>query len=161
MREFRVNARLPWTSQRFDTRKDGIAKAVRGLVEHGGKWGHDFVHGGKRYTAGVGTKQEAQAALDAKRGSLQNERLAKAFGVKRGRGRMPTVQEFHDSQYRPHLDSGDWFTGWDAARRACKLKGLRPHDLSHSVGQRLEDDGVGEATIAELLGRAPRGTAAG
>jgi integrase len=41
------------------------------------------------------------------------------------------------------------------------LKGLRPHDLRHSIGQRLEDQGFGEATIAKVLGHAPRGTTAG
>lgn len=336
-------------------------EALRGLVKRGDKWGYDFLHGGHdgikgtRYTATVGTKQEAQDALDVKRGSLQSERLAKEFGLKRGRGRVPTVTEFYESAYKPFLEGGgvrgdgskvttendgyvlkrfgtmfggraldsfgdpdfdtyrasrhkagvsdgtigydlrriraffalaedrglipsnpvkgrlipkaarrvyrllepseeqaffdalptplardlfriafycglrrqealslrwedinwsraeltikqqktgnvktvplipealailrarkpeqaedgafvfsakrgkavsetSWFGWWDAARRACKLKGLRPHDLRHSIGQRLEDQGVGEATIAKVLGHAPRGTTAG
>jgi integrase len=326
-------------------------KPTRGLIERGGKWGFDFTHNGVRYTASVGTKQEAQDALDVKRGSLQSERLSREFGLKRGRGRVPSVTEFYESSYKPWIENGEaakltarndayvlarfgetfggraldsfrdadfdaykasrrkdgvvdgtiqydlrriraffalavdrdvipanpvkgklipkaarrvhrllepseeaaffdalptplardlfritfycglrrhealglkwenvnwsrgeltiiqqktgnvktvplipdalailkarkpaqdapeayvfsvkqgkpisentWFTWWDAARRACKLKGLRPHDLRHSIAQRLEDGRVGEATIANVLGHAPRGTTAG
>jgi integrase len=80
---------------------------IRGLVKRGETWGYDFVHGGKRYTASVGTWEAAKAALDVKRGSLQNERLAREFGLKRGRGRVPTVTEFYESAYKPFLENGD------------------------------------------------------
>lgn len=81
--------------------------AIRGLVKRGDSWGYDFVHAGKRYTASVGTWEEAKSALDVKRGSLQSERLAREFGLKRGRGRVPTVTEFYQSSYKPFLENGE------------------------------------------------------
>jgi integrase len=64
------------------------------------------------------------------------------------------------------ISNHSWFTWWDQTRRACKRGGLnldecRPHDLRHSLSQRLEDGRFGEATIAKVLGHAPRGPTAG
>ena len=82
-------------------------KAIRGLVKRGDSWGYDFVHAAKRYTASVGTWEEAKSALEVKRGSLQSERLAKEFGLKKGRGRVPTVTGFYESSYKPFLENGE------------------------------------------------------
>jgi len=45
----------------------------------------------------------------------------------------------------------EWFA---VARKHCKLDGLRPHDLRHSVGTRLAEAGYSIALIAQVLGHA-------
>jgi integrase len=44
---------------------------------------------------------------------------------------------------------------FDQARRACGIKGVRPHDLRHTIATRLAERGEDVATIGALLGHKP------
>jgi len=81
-----------------------MAKGKRGgVVLRGKKYGYDFWHHGVRHNRTVGTRQEAQTALDVLWGQLQGG-VTVATGGKHGK---LTVQAFHDQVYRPRLDGGD------------------------------------------------------
>jgi len=51
--------------------------------------------------------------------------------------------------YRPIARMSN--TAWQAARKAAGLPDLHVHDLRHTVGMRLREAGVSEATVADLL----------
>ena len=48
-------------------------------------------------------------------------------------------------------------TGYQAARAAVGLRGVRIHDLRHTFGQRLREAGVAAEDRAVLLGHAAEG----
>jgi len=83
----------------------GKGKVDRGLIQRGEKWGYDFEHAGRRYTATIGTKQDAINALHVERARLLDERLAKDYGIRHGRTKAVTVQQFHDAEYRPWIQN--------------------------------------------------------
>ena len=69
-------------------------------------------------------------------------------------GAAPDAFVFHHDGGEP-IAKSTWFDAFDAARRKCKLAGLRPHDLRHSIGQRLADEGVPLHVIGRILGHKP------
>lgn len=62
--------------------------------------------------------------------------------------------------YRGHRVGTMNNTAWQRARDLAGLRGVRIHDLRHTVGMRLRERGAREETIADLLWHARRSTTA-
>jgi integrase len=100
----------------------------------------------------------AQSIVEAER-----ERHAEfVFVYQHNRGRSESQGTSRPAKYqrmptRP-IRGGMLNSGWITACRKAGLKGLRGHDLRHTVGMRLREVGVMENTIAEILWHSPGAT---
>jgi integrase len=51
-------------------------------------------------------------------------------------------------------------TAWQKSRERCGLGSFGPHDMRHTVGMRLREAGVSEATRADILSHTGEGMTA-
>lgn len=65
------------------------------------------------------------------------------------RERVKNLTDAPAMEYRPITAMNN--TAWCNARKAAGLGDLHVHDLRHTVGMRLREAGVGEATISDVL----------
>jgi integrase len=97
------------------------------------------------------------AAIQPKTGEVKTVPLIpEALAILKARKPAQAEPEgyvFSVKQGKP-ISENTWFKWFDEARRAAKLKGLRPHDLRHSIAQRLSDAGIAPAIIGMILGHA-------
>jgi integrase len=67
-------------------------------------------------------------------------------------------QHVKKPKYRPVESMNN--TAWQGWARRCGLGDLRPHDMRHTVGMRLREAGVSEATRADILWHSRQGMTA-
>lgn len=87
----------------------------------------------------------AQRIVDSQRGKHETY----VFVYRRERTRDPRLYSTPPMEYRPIEAMNN--TAWQNARKRAGLGDLHVHDLRHTVGLRLREAGVSEATVSEVL----------
>jgi len=94
----------------------------------------------------------ARSIIDAQRG--KNAEFVFVYRRKR----ISRLDEEPRMPYRPIERMSN--SGWETARRKAGLGDLHIHDLRHTVGMRLREAGVAEATVADVLWHSRQGMTA-
>lgn len=94
----------------------------------------------------------AQAIVEAQRGKHEE------FVFVYRRERVKRLDDAPVMLYRPIERMSN--TAWETARRKAGLGDLHIHDLRHTVGMRLREAGVNEATVADVLWHSRQGMTA-
>jgi integrase len=72
------------------------------------------------------------------------------------RGKRPNPEAEYEARPIETVNN----TAWQKWRERCGLLGFRPHDMRHTVGMRLREAGVSEATRADILWHSREGMTA-
>lgn len=87
----------------------------------------------------------AQSIIESVRG--MHEKYVFVYRHNFDRGKRPNPKAKYAARPIGTLNN----TAWQKWRDRCGLGGFRPHDMRHTVGMRLREAGVSEATRADIL----------